>query len=229
MATVASDVVAKIRELSSLFNNNLFDDTAIIGLYNDGAGELYDWMVGTFETWFLDKVDFSLPFIGQTDPNVFPMPMDLLLKDNTLEMNPSAAGRVPLLVPRLSTWSDRFQSGGPTPCGGRRYFPAGSNLMVFPANNSAGNYRLWYTPKYIPIALPSDPVQVAIEPWVLYPEIHASIAIRTSRQQDTADLQGKLASLKQRIETAVSNRTEEVAQSPLRDGNRWGNYWYGLG
>ncbi len=316
MTIAAAQIVAEVRQLSSLFNNNLFTDAQIVKLFNDGAGELYDWIVGQYETYFLTSVDFALA--GGVGANSFAMPMDLLLKDNTLEMNPTSNTPVP--IPRLGSWGDRnrigLTAGGFGLCGGRRYYPAGSNLMIFPPNLAAGNYRLWYTPKYIPIALNDVPEAVAgtpavvagvslagvygftgsnwtsanigdtltianathpanngsfvitavgsttavtttnsatvseaggsatatvqpagttnafnvvMEPWVLYPEIHASIAIRTSRQQDTSDLQPKLAQLKQRIATATANRTEEVPQSPLRDGQRWGNPYYGAG
>ena len=310
MTTTAATIVANVRRLSSLFNNNLFSDAQIVTLFNDGASELYDWMVGQFETWFLTFVDFSLS--GGVGQNTFAMPMDKLLKDNTREKNP--ASNNPINVPRLSSWSDRNSFpgigyggiGGQGGCG-IRYYPAGSNLMIFPPNSAAGNFRLWYTPKYIPIVLPTAPTgtltafgaagsmtftggaftsanigdvltiagattpanngtytilglvdvnnintsnlssvsevagaatvidqpagttnifNTAMEPWVLYPEIHAAVQIRTSRQQDTADLVGKLAALKQRIESATANRTEEVPQTPLRDNP---GYPYGYG
>lgn len=316
MTTTAETIVANVRRLSSLFNNDLFSDSQIVTLFNDGAAELYDWMVGQYETWFLTSVDFSLA--GGIGQNIFAMPMDKLLKDNTLERNPT--NNTPIPIPRLGSWGDRNRiglvSGGFGLDGGRRYYPAGSNLIVFPPNLAGGDYRLWFTPKYIPIALivpiPSavstvpatinvisagggghsvigfngsawdqtyvgatliianssngnngsypifsvadnaditvtgtlaaesgtgvtatvqpagttDAFNTVMEPWVLYPEIHAAISIRTSRQQDTSDLQPKLLQLKQRIATATANRTEEVSQSPLRDGMRWAN-WYG--
>jgi hypothetical protein len=310
---LATTAVADVRQLASLFNNNLFSDAQIVKLFNDGASELYDFMVGQYETYFLTSVDFTLA--GGVGANVFAMPMDKLLKDNTLEMNPT--NNTPIPIPRLGSWSDRnrigLTAGGCSLDGGRRYYPAGSNLMIFPPNLAGGTFRLWYTPKYIPI-LPPQPVpplvasvpatfsgvstngvygfsgsnwqavnigdsitvtgainavnngtfqivsvggvnavtvnnpasaseapgaiavtwqgplstfNVVMEPWYLYPEIHAAIAIRTSRQQDTSDLQPKLAALKQRIASATANRTEEVAQSPLRDGQRWGNSYFG--
>lgn len=321
MTIAAAQIVADVRQLSSLFNNNLLSDTQLVKLFNDGASELYDWMVGQFETWFLTSVDFTLA--GGVGANVFAMPMATLLKDNTLEMNPTS--NTPIPIPRLGSWGDRnrigLTAGGVGVCGGRRYYPAGSNLMIFPPNLAAGSYRLWYTPKYIPIAEPqpvppavptvpatiqsfstgtgvvsfngaaftpanigdtlvvtgaanaanngSFPItvldagnpstiitvnnpasisegagatatvqpqgttnafNVVMEPWVLYPEIHAAIAVRTSRQQDTSDLQPKLAGLKQRIATATANRTEEVPQSPLRDNQGWyGNNYFGAG
>lgn len=314
MTVLAGQAVSEIRQLSSLFNNNLYSDANIVGFFNDGAAELYDWIVGQYETYFLTSVDFTLA--GGVGGNIFPMPMAQLLKDNTLELSPTS--NQPCNVPRLSSWSDRNTAVGigygfgPS---GRRYYPAGSNLMVFPPNSSAGNYRLWYTPKYIPISLtvpvpPSNPAvpatvnavatggvvsfngagftaanvgdsivlsgstagnngtfpiasvadnndiivtgttfveigaglavviqpqgttsafNVVMEPWVLYPEVHAAITIRTGRQQDTSDLVPKLAALKQRISSATANRTEEVAQSPLRDSYGYWGSWYGGG
>ena len=157
MTIAAGQIVADIRQLSSLFNNNLFSDSQILGLFNDGAGELYDWMVGQFETWFLTSVDFALA--GGVGGNIFPMPMATLLKDNTLELNPTS--NTPVSIPRLGSWGDRNRiglvAGGFGLDGGRRYYPAGSNLMVFPPNLAGGSYRLWYTPKYIPI-VQSQPV-----------------------------------------------------------------------
>lgn len=169
MTALAGQVVAEIRQLSSLFNNNLYSDTNIVGFFNDGAGELYDWIVGQYETYFLTSVDFTLA--GGVGGNVFAMPMDKLLKDNTLELSPTS--NQPCNVPRLSSWSDRNTAvgvgyGGFGPSG-RRYYPAGSNLMVFPPNSSAGNYRLYYTPKYIPIfinSLTPQTVQASTHDWL---------------------------------------------------------------
>lgn len=306
MATGVTQLVSEVRDLSSLFNNPFFSDNQIVNFINDGGQEFYDWMISVYETYFLTKVDFSLPFAGQTDPNVFPMPIDLI-KDNTLERNPTTTGRS--LVPRLGSWSDRFNVSNWGFCGGRKYYPAGNNLMVFPPSNSAGNYRLWYTPRWsqlseaqsIPPAVVGTPAVLsgvvtgtgtysfsgaaftaanvgdtlivfgaldavnngsfpitviltpdsvtttntasvsgvvsaatatlqpagtaqfmpeAMTPWELGPKIHAALAIRQARQQDASGLDTKLAALKQRIVSAAANRTEEVPQSPLRDG--WG-------
>src|ERR1700690_4545313 len=106
MATTVTQLVSEVRDLSSLFNNPFFSDAQIVNLLNDGGQEFYDWMLSLYETYFLTHVDFALPYAGQTDPNVFPMPVDLI-KDNTLELNPAPA-TCTRIVPRLGSWGDRF-------------------------------------------------------------------------------------------------------------------------
>jgi hypothetical protein len=298
MSLTAEQAVSDIRPLSSLFNNNLLSDAQIVKLFNDGASELYDYMVMRYEQYFtLVPYDFTIPSTGG---NTVKIPVDVFLKDNTCELNPSTTSPQP--VPRLGSWEDRLQTFYAAPYG-PRYWIGGDTLFIFPPNAAAGNYRLWYTPKYQPIALfspvPNDGTPATIngfaatintisfthgmwttayvgqqiqiqgasnpanngvftisavndfntitvaatlttetpttatalvippgyvnqlstimDPWFLYGEVHASISIRSSRQQDTSDLTPKLAALLQRVEAATSNRSEEVAQSPLRE------------
>lgn len=303
MSITAEQAVADIRVLSSLFNNTLLTDAQICKLYNDGGSELYDYMVMRYEQYFtLVPFDFTLP--SSLGPNTIKIPVATFLKDNTCELNPQT--NTPQPVPRLGSWEDRLQTFYSPPYG-PRYWIGGDTLYVFPPYSAAGSYRLWYTPKYIPIALiqpvppavPSVPatinnipnggggvttinfngsawtqsyvgwqliiansangnngtylISVVVDsanvtvpavlnsesstgvtatilppnttnsidpisdPWFLYPEVHASIAIRTARRFPADDLRTKLANLLQRVEAITSNRSEEVPQSPLRE------------
>lgn len=60
-------------------------------------------------------------------------------------------------------------------------------------------------------------------PWVLYLKVHASVAVRTGRQQDCQDLQLKLQQQEKRIEAIASNRSERVIQAPVTRGRVGGN------
>jgi hypothetical protein len=66
-----------------------------------------------------------------------------------------------------------------------------------------------------------------MNPWALYLKVHASITIRTKRDQNVDALEAKLAALKQRIATTLTNRKEEPSQPPLtRDAGGWyGGGW----
>jgi hypothetical protein len=66
----------------------------------------------------------------------------------------------------------------------------------------------------------------AMNPWLLYIKVHASIAIRTGRQQDTSALEAKLSQERGRIIALAANRQEDVTQAPI---TRWrrGRYGYG--
>lgn len=63
-----------------------------------------------------------------------------------------------------------------------------------------------------------------LTPWALFLKVHASIAIRTSRQQDTRDLQAKLQQQRARAVSAAKTRSEGVTQPPVTRA-RWGSGW----
>ena len=60
-------------------------------------------------------------------------------------------------------------------------------------------------------------------PWYEYIQVHAAIAVKDKIEQDTSDLEARLANLTQRIQSMASNRMEEGGQIALaRRGG--GNY-----
>lgn len=70
-------------------------------------------------------------------------------------------------------------------------------------------------------------VPLILLPWKLYIVVHASITIRTARQQDTSQLEAKLQGLKARVTKMAANRTEMVTQAPyMRKSRRglWGGF-----
>jgi len=75
----------------------------------------------------------------------------------------------------------------------------------------------------------TDTLPNYMNPWSLYLQTHASIAIRTGMQKGTGELQDKLNALKARINEMLANRQEEPQQPPL-SGDRysqWGGFdWY---
>lgn len=68
----------------------------------------------------------------------------------------------------------------------------------------------------------------SLTPWLLYIKAHASIAIRTGRQQDTSALEAKLSQERGRILALAANRSQDVTQAPITRGRR-GRYGYGSG
>ena len=68
-----------------------------------------------------------------------------------------------------------------------------------------------------------------ITPWALYIKIHASLAIRTSRKQETETFERQLAQQTARAVNMTKQRSEGVRQAPIsryrRSGN--GSYWGG--
>ncbi len=81
---------------------------------------------------------------------------------------------------------------------------------------------------YQPVGSRNDLPQ-SMRPWAQYLITHACIAIRTSRKQDTTELERKLAQLSARVVTATKTRTQGVQQAPITrrrrgnggSGGRW--------
>lgn len=63
----------------------------------------------------------------------------------------------------------------------------------------------------------------ALVPWALFLKLHASLAIRQSRQQDLGDFPGKLERQRARAVAAAKTRTEGVTQPPVTR-RRWGGW-----
>lgn len=65
----------------------------------------------------------------------------------------------------------------------------------------------------------------SMTPWAQYLVTWACIAIRTSRKEDTTDLERKLAQLTQRVITATKTRTLGVQQAPITRRRRGYGGW----
>ena len=71
-----------------------------------------------------------------------------------------------------------------------------------------------YIETYQPVGTRAD-LPFSMRPWAQYLVTHACIAIRTSRKQDTTELERKLAQLTARVVTATKTRTQGVQQAPI--------------
>lgn len=285
------DLIADIRTISGLRNSQLFLDADILSMVKDAGAELYDDVEGSFQAYFVTNFDFTI-----TSGNSVTLPADFK-RDNSLTYNPTSQSPSP--VKPLGSWLER--GGGST-------------------SGMAGSYRLYYTPFFPSLAIPTStrtyntggggsyvaatrtynvtsggispafttndiggavsimdngghpqmsgvyviasivsatsvvlasgpPADVAsgldaggsiysalgtasapvvlpnsLTPWALYLKVHASIAIRTSRQQDTSALEQKLQGLKQRIAGSVKNRTQSPRQAPITRRRAYNGY-----
>ena len=61
-----------------------------------------------------------------------------------------------------------------------------------------------------------DRIPQSMSPWALYMVLHASIAVRTGRKQNTSTLDGQLDVQLKRLVTATKQRSQGVTQAPIR-------------
>lgn len=325
MAVLVSDLIAKVRIQSGLRNNRLFSDDVIAGLLDDAWKEEYDVFVESFAHWTSKTFPFSIT--GSTPDtarlNLVTDVPDLQMVQGVNWVQGNV--RTPLL--ELGSFAERNQSGGGAygifgGIGGRRYFPNGDYLELYPSQSAQGDYELVYTPQAETLALPvtvsfdigdsattagagdGDPLKfsfpeatftsdmvggtitvafsagppdntvfngtydivsilsptlvvtsgtmgstpltdpsagtitityqtagtrstlpIAFGPWALFLTTHASIAVRTSRQQNTTELERKLVVEHARIAAMSKQRAEGVTQAPWVRRGRIGGYF----
>lgn len=69
-----------------------------------------------------------------------------------------------------------------------------------------------------------------LTPWAKYPVLYTSIAIRTSRQQDIAQLELQFQQMQARLTAQAKQRSEGIRQAPIMRGwGGWGGSWNGGG
>jgi hypothetical protein len=194
---LVTDLVADVRTLSGLRNNQVFTDADIRLMVLDAGEELYDDIEGSFQAYVVTAFDFTIA----SGAFSVALPADFK-RDNSLTYLPASQSPTP--VTPLGSWLER----------------GGSNT-----SGLAGPYRLYYTSFFTTSgAGGTEALPVSCTPWALYLKVHASIAIRTSRQQDASDLQAKLQALKQRIAGSVKNRTQAPRQAPITRRRRINGY-----
>lgn len=187
MAVLVTDLIADIRTDSGLRNNQVFTDADIRRMVLDAGAELYDDVEGSFQAYIISTFDFTLA----PGANSVALPADFK-RDNSLTYNPTST--TPQRVDPLGSWLERGAL----------------------STNAAGTYRLYYTPFFTTSgAGGAEAIPVSMTPWALYLKIQASIAIRTSRQQDTSALDQQLQALKMRVAKSVKNRTQAPRQAPI--------------
>lgn len=167
MSILLTQLVADTRILSDTVNVLSVTDTNVAMLLSDAGAELYDIFTAENNHYNISTFDFTLSGgVGTTNGlnswDLSATPGDFQ-QGHSLEINPNTPN--PITVKYLSNWLDRNNSAGGITFAGnglsREYRFSGDLLKVFPPTNAAGQYRLYYTPKWQTLALPVFTLEAA--------------------------------------------------------------------
>lgn len=162
MSISLQTLVNDTRVLSDTVNNYAaITDANVAMLVSDAGSELYDEFTAQNQHYNIKLFDFTLSGgVGDADGINSKLLPDDFQQGHGLELNPGTA--TPISVKALDNWLDRNQGNNwgylaftPGPVTPRNYCFSGSILKVFPVQNAAGQYRLYYTPLWTPLALSS--------------------------------------------------------------------------
>lgn len=179
---LVSDLVAAVRTDSDLNLSQVYTDDEIATLISDAGSDLRDVFTGANQKYDVSMFDFSLSgglgdTLGVNSIDLAITPGDFQ-QGHSVDVNPGTAQ--PYTLRYLSNWLERNRLNSPSSIFGpaimaKEYYFLGTKLIVLPPQNAAGKYRLYYTPMWKPLAIPSViTVQTAAIP---VPVVHAETGI----------------------------------------------------
>lgn len=229
MATVTlDDLIANVREIANVQNSRFVKDDELTKRINEAISELYDLILSVYEDYFVTYTANFTIVGGQGNNSVaLASVCTSFYKDNSLEWNPGTSNM--RLVRRLPSDLERDARSV------RSYEIVGTPaiLYVYPPEQSAGTYRLKYTPDAPTLVNGTDALDSTLAKWYEYVQIRAAIAVHRKRQklEDAALLAGDegnpqpgtLAHVRRNVLSLAKNRQSQPQQVPL--GRRRSSFW----
>ncbi len=230
MATrTLQQLIDGVRQVANVQNNQFVTDAELTDRINEAVKELYDLVLSVYEHYYEDAFSFTL--IGGQSGNSVSLAALSFYKDNTCEWNPGTSNM--RVVARLASNIERDAANG------RVYEIKGTPpvLYVYSPEQSAGNYRLLYTPDAPVLATntpgPQVDLDATLSKWYEYVQIRAAIEVHRKRQKLSEAMElagnegnpqpGTLAYIKRNVLTLARNRQEQPQQVPL--GRRRSSFW----
>lgn len=215
---------------------------------NQAMFELYDLLVTEYEDYFIAPIPAQFTVNGSQF--LYPLPDGLLTFNNGLDIS-----QAPFIAPpfyKLSgvdlalnnatngyvtlnrfNFINRNQFVYPNTAStiygvfNMQYRIMGNNLEFIPTPSAGQQIRLWYIPRLQELLLDTDTTTIGISGWIEYVIVRAAYYALTKEESDTMPLVQQLEFVKDRIESAASNRDagrpDTISDSRSTSSNGYGN------
>lgn len=199
-----SFTLAGLRELAKqradMENSSFISDAEWTTMINGSYGELYDLITAQFEDYYLaDPVLFTL-----TSLNTQTLPADFYKLRGLDYMDGSRWANV-----REFNFGERNRfSGIESGYFGRKksYRVMGQKIYLLPENDPGGQYRLWYIPRFKPLALETDVMGDVLD-FEEYVVIDAAIKALIKEESDPSALMKQKSDMASRVITMAADRS----------------------
>ena len=226
------DIVTDVRNRCDMAQSQYITDDELVSYINSAAGELFDILVSTSEDFQLNSADITLASSDiLAGTNFIPMPATLAklrgvdrlfggtwltcYRHGMAERNAWSWPSYNPPIGYITTW----------------YRLQGSNIYLVPPQTAAGQYRVWYVPDYVTLAIDDDlPDYMATSSWLEF--IIASVCSKVLQKQDldNSTFEAQKAAQQLRIvDAAVPRDTGGVRRAvdtrSMQRNQGWGGGW----
>lgn len=202
MAQTLSSLRLESQQRCNQESKNLIGSAEWNRYINEAISELYDAVLAVNPHYYVRSFPFTLSSVNTLDLTTL---TGGFYKLRGVDYLPSANGRAITLHP--FNFAERNRQGY------RAYALEGSNLMILPNTNFAGNYTIWYTGIAPVLVGESDPLDMILDVWSEYITVTVAIAGATKEESPIDALSQQKALLMERVGKAAANRDGEPAQA----------------
>lgn len=197
-------------------NSTFISDSELTTYINQSAFELYDLLIGTYDDYFVKDPPTLFSLSGGQASSSFVLPDDFY-KLRGIDFNLDGDRWVDLAQ---YNFKERNRQDGLVKSiyfrvYNLKYRVIGNKVFFKPYDSCAGNYRLYYIPKMVPLILDDDET-IDFLNWDEYIVVDAAIKCLVKEESDPSALLLEKQSLKERIQSMAADRD---AGSPEKVAN----------
>jgi hypothetical protein len=218
----------RARQLADMVNSQFVSDAELTSMVNASYQELYDLVLETDQGLYVSDSTFTLT---TSDSGRYSIPATVY-KVCGIDYQVGSE-YLPL---QLFQWAERGLRNRSAlrlrDRNGLQYRLVGNYIQLDPSDNSAGSYKLWYTPALTLLSADSDAIDtwVSRAGWEEYIAIDCALKMKEKEESDTSGLQRMKDRMALRVVNAGSNRnvgdTIRVSDSRRAQVDDLDDFWY---
>lgn len=208
-----------IRQRADQENSEFISESELDSYVNASCGELFDLLVNTNEDYYTSSSGITV----SDSSGILPLPTNCykirgvdyaidntryqtvrsfeFLSRNQLNNSDSLLGNYPF-HPQV------------------RYKILGNNLMLLPASQANGTYKLWFIPYFTILSSDSSSVDSAMLPWIEYVVADCAAKLAAKEESDLRPFLAAKDGMRQRIQATATIRDQSEPHQVTRTRSR---------
>jgi len=215
MAQTLANLRLEAQQRSNQENKTLVSTSEWNRYINEAIAELYDMVLSVNPHYYVRSFPFTLSSVNTLDLTTL---TGGFYKLRGVDYLPSTTTYAVTLHPFV--FAERNRQGY------RAYALEGTNLLILPNSNFAGNYTIWYTGIAPTLVADGDTLDMILDVWSEFITVTAAIAAAIKEESPIDGLAAQKVIISDRIGKAAANRDGEPAQAADLTGYRSDALWW---